>query len=274
MKKFFLFAVGIILLLMLAFSRQSNLPEGFVYLRSVDPSIIQEIRYFSEHNFIGRPMQGYSAGECILTNKAAEALRKIQKELAEYSYTLKVYDCYRPAQASEYMYQWAQGDPMDNETQAEFYPIYNKSQLFDMGLIARHSGHNRGSTVDLTVVELPAKKQPEYHKGQPLFPCFANLTTRFADNTIDMATGFDCFHETSYTENPNLTDYIKSHRYLLKNIMAKYNFTNFYMEWWHYTLANEPFPTTYFNFTIETYNFSQKFSIIPLAVLALLILIL
>lgn len=128
----------------------SDLPDGFVYLRDIAPDIRQDMRYAGNHNFVGRPIEGYEAGECILSTKAAEALRAAAEELAPENLRLRVYDCYRPARAVADFAQWAR-DIDDTIMQAEFYPRVDKSLLFELGYIAERSGHSRGSTVDLTI---------------------------------------------------------------------------------------------------------------------------
>jgi D-alanyl-D-alanine dipeptidase len=142
-------------------------------------------------------------------------------------------------------------DTENTKTQKEFYPTIDKRNLFRDGYIAEKSSHSRGSTIDLTIVSLPAEPQAEYRAGQSLFECYLPAEKRFADNSIDMGTGFDCFHELSHTENGNIGQRQKINRLLLKSLMEKHGFKNYDMEWWHYTLKNEPYPDTYFDFIIE-----------------------
>jgi D-alanyl-D-alanine dipeptidase len=134
----------------------------------------------------------------------------------------------------------------------EFFPTFNnKTELFEQGFIAYKSGHSRGSTVDLSIVPLPIPSQPEYHNTDPLVQCFS--AERFKDNMIDMGTGFDCLHPLAHT-NPSppyfITEQQKKNRALLVDLMAEQGFKNLAEEWWHYTLQNEPFPTTYFDFEV------------------------
>lgn len=135
---------------------------------------------------------------CILTRDAADALHRAQQELLTEGYTLKVYDCYRPQRAVNDFVAWAK-DLQDQRMKAEFYPRVDKSTLFADGYIAQKSGHSRGSTMDLTVVRLPAEETPHYTPGQPLTDCAAPQLERFPDNTIDMGTGFDCFDTLALT---------------------------------------------------------------------------
>ena len=132
----------------------------------------------------------------------------------------------------------------------EFYPRLDKEKLFEDGYIAEESGHSRGSTVDLTLVELPVKPQRPYLPGEPLTPCIAPAEERFPDNSVDMGTGFDCFDTLSHTDNPQVPGEAKANRQLLKNTLESVGLENYPNEWWHYTLANEPFPDTYFDFPV------------------------
>ncbi|HLZ18846.1 MAG TPA: M15 family metallopeptidase, partial [Smithellaceae bacterium] len=178
------------------------------------------------------------------------ALAGVQKDLAPYGLTLKIYDCYRPQQAVDHFVRWAK-DVDDVKTKKEFYPTVDKRNLFRDGYIDSRSGHSRGSTVDLTVVSVPAAAEPSYTPGQEQFECFLPAGMRFADNSLDMGTGFDCFHEISNTENPKIAKRQRIYRLLLKTLMEKHGFRNYDKEWWHYTLNNEPYPNTYFNFPVK-----------------------
>ena len=227
-----------------------KIPEGFVDIKETIPEIQLDIRYFGPHNFMGEKVDGYLAPKCILTKEAAEALSKVQKELEPFSLTLKIYDCYRPQGAVNHFVRWAQ-EIADTKTKKEFYPTADKKNLFKDGYIDSKSGHSRGSTLDLTIVPLPLPQQPDYIQGQKLHECYLPANKRFRDNSIDMGTGFDCFHELSHTANKNIGPQQKINRLLLKSLMEKHGFKNYDLEWWHYTLKNEPYPDTYFNFPIE-----------------------
>jgi len=227
-----------------------NLLSGFTYLDEVDPSIIQEMRYLGNHNFIGRPILGYYVPRCILTVEAAEALAKVQAELKQYSMSLKVYDCYRPQKAVDSFVAWAK-DLNDTKTRKEFYPKVDKTNLFKDGYIAEKSGHSRGSTMDLTIVPLPIPKQTEYRGGEPLFECYLPVDKRFKDNTLDFGTGFDCFDPFAHTANQEVGSLQKRNRLMLKSMMEKNGFKNLAEEWWHYTLRNEPYPDRYFDFDVK-----------------------
>ncbi|MEU9443019.1 M15 family metallopeptidase [Streptomyces sp. NPDC048304] len=225
-------------------------PKDFVALSSVDPTIIQEIRYFTPHNFVGERIDGYEQPICILTRPAAEALHKAQRILLRKGYTLKVYDCYRPQRAVNHFVRWAE-DLDDQAMKAEFYPNVDKTRLFADGYIAEKSGHSRGSTMDLTIVKLPARPTRPYHPGQPLVPCYAPKDERFPDNSVDMGTGFDCFDTLAHTLDPRIQGVQRANRLLLKNTMESLGFVNLAEEWWHYTYQPEPYPDTYFDFPVS-----------------------
>src|ERR1700732_2196452 len=137
----------------------SALPEGFVYLRDIDPTIVQDIRYAGSHNFVGRPIRGYLAAECILSEPAANALEAVQNRLAEKKLSLIVWDCYRPKRAVDDFLQWSK-DPTHSEMKTEFYPRTDKEKLFALGYLARRSAHSRGSTVDLGIVRAGFSCEP------------------------------------------------------------------------------------------------------------------
>ncbi|WP_330237969.1 M15 family metallopeptidase [Streptomyces sp. NBC_00525] len=224
-------------------------PEAFVSLRSVDPTIIQEMRYPTAHTFMGGPVDGYRQPLCILTRPAAEALRRAQRELLRQGYSLKVYDCYRPQRAVDHFVRWAKD--LDDETmKAEFYPRVDKSRLFADGYIAERSGHSRGSTVDLTLVRLPAAPTRAYRPGEPLVPCYAPQAERFPDNSVDMGTGYDCFDTLSHTDDPRVGGVQRANRQFLKKTLTGAGFVNLAEEWWHYTFRPEAFPDTYFDFPV------------------------
>jgi zinc D-Ala-D-Ala dipeptidase len=225
-------------------------PPSFVALDEVDPTILHDIRYTTQHNFIGRRIHGYREPLCILTRPAAKALAKAQDAVLELGYSLKVYDCYRPQTAVDDFVRWAER-LHDDRMKAEFYPDVDKSQLFEDGYIAARSGHSRGSTVDLTLVELPAAPQPRWRPSMGLVPCYAPHEERFPDNSVDMGTGFDCFDTLSSTLDPRIRGEARRNRLLLKSTLEAVGFVNYAQEWWHYTLANERFPNRYFDFPVS-----------------------
>ncbi len=229
---------------------QDTMPDTFVDIKDVIDDVLLDIRYFGEHNFLGTKVDGYLAPKCLLTRPAARALAGVRKDLAPYGLTLKIYDCYRPQKAVDHFVRWAR-DIDDARTKKEFYPTVDKRHLFRDGYIDSRSGHSRGSTLDLTLVALPAASEPAYTPGQELQECYLPAGTRYADNSLDMGTGFDCFHELSHTANPTIARRQRIYRLLLKTLMEKHGFRNYDKEWWHYTLNNEPYPDTYFNFPVK-----------------------
>lgn len=223
--------------------------EPLVDVLSVDSTILVEARYFGAHNFVGRRIAGYEAPKCLLTRPAAEALAAVQREVRAFGLSLKTYDCYRPQHAVDDFVRWAR-DTADVRMKTEFYPRVEKRYLFRDGYIAERSGHSRGSTVDLTLVPLPARAQPAFDPGRQL-DCRADVAGRFADNGLDMGTGYDCFDPLSHTANPAVGDVPRRNRLLLKAAMEKHGFVNYAQEWWHFTLRDEPFPRSYFDLPVR-----------------------
>jgi zinc D-Ala-D-Ala dipeptidase len=231
------------LLLALAFAA----PSSFVALDEVDDTILQDMRYATTYNFVGRRIDGYREPLCILTRRAAKALERAQDAVREKGYTLKVYDCYRPQRAVDHFVRWSENG--NQRMKREFYPRVDKTRLFDDGYIARRSGHSRGGTVDLTLVELPAKPQPIWTRREfGLVPCTAPKRRRFPDNSIGMGTSYDCFDTKSHTENA--TGRARRNRLLLKRAMEDAGFEPYANEWWHFTLRNERYPDRYFDFPV------------------------
>lgn len=201
------------------------LPDGFVYVRDIIPDVLEDIRYAGNHNFMGRPADGYRAARAVLTLPAALALKKAAVHFASENLRLLIYDVYRPQRAVDDFVRWAQ-DENDIIGKAEFYPTLDKRELFPRGYIARRSGHSRGSTVDLTLTD---------EAGVPL----------------DMGGGFDWFSPISAHRYAHLTAVQKENRRLLKDGMEAVEFEAYSEEWWHYRLKNEPYSETYFDFEIE-----------------------
>jgi D-alanyl-D-alanine dipeptidase len=251
--RFFRFVVSAAAALALASSAaaEDGMPEGFVYLRDIDASIVQEMRYAGPHNFTGRPVPGYGAAECVLVRQAAEALKAVQAALEPRGLGLKVYDCYRPAQAVAAFVAWAE-EPDDAAAKRAYYPSLPKSALFP-DYIATRSGHSRGATVDLTLMPLNAPEVPETHRDP------VACTEGAADETsLDMGTAFDCFDPKANTEAPGIAPEQARNRKLLVDVMARHGFKNYPMEFWHYTFQPEPFPQTYFDFPILPRNAGER----------------
>jgi len=242
--------ISLLFFITLAFNLYpQEIPTGFVEIREVIPDVILDLRYKTNHNFLGVPVDGYKAEKCYITIVAADSLAKVQAELRKFNLSLKVYDAYRPQRAVDHFVRWA-NNLCDTITKKEFYPTVDKTRLFIDGYIAEKSGHSRGSTVDLTIVPIPIPFQPAFDVDKQC-ECNKSIEERFKDNSIDMGTGFDCFHPLSHTENPELSPQQRANRLLLLNLMDKYGFKNLAEEWWHFTLRNEPFPKTYFDFEIK-----------------------
>jgi D-alanyl-D-alanine dipeptidase len=237
------------------------LPEGFVYLSEVDPTIIQEMRYATAYNFVGEQIDGYDEAECVLTREAARALAQVQADLRPRRMSLKVYDCYRPQRAVDHFVRWIRlvdrpGYEGDDEAMKEaFFPAVEKRRLFREGYIARRSGHSRGSTVDLTVVRLPHTPRATYPRPPAALPrCDAPAVGgpggRLDEGDLDMGTAYDCFTPLSMTDSPAVSDVARSNRRLLRDAMSRRGFRNYPQEWWHFTLRSEPFAGRYFDFAI------------------------
>lgn len=228
------------LFLICAYSSAHSLNKSFVYLNDVAPTIIQELRYFSNNNFVGRVINGYKANKCILTIQAATALAKVQTRLNKKGYSLVVYDCYRPQMAVNDFYNWSKN--LNQSMKQQFYPRENKKNLFKRGYIARFSGHSRGSTVDLSIYANIKSK------GK-LKTCYSQK--RLMDKSLDMGTNYDCLDHFSYVRSKSISKQARANRKLLSRLMQQQGFKPYYKEWWHFSLRNEPFPKRYFNFQVK-----------------------
>jgi D-alanyl-D-alanine dipeptidase len=204
---------------------QSRHP-GFVDAAHVVPGIAVEMRYFEGSNFVGRRIDGYEAPICLLTREAAAALAAVQRDLAASGFGVKVFDCYRPARAVAHFVRWAR-DSSDQQTKREFYPDFDKRDLFRDGYISARSGHSRGSTIDLTLVRLS--------DGQ----------------SLEMGSPFDFFGPRSGRSDRSIAAEAQSNRNVLAAAMVRRGFRGYWKEWWHFTLAGEPFPETYFDFPVR-----------------------
>jgi zinc D-Ala-D-Ala dipeptidase len=242
--------VAMTMMLAAPVSAGSALPRGFVYLRDTDPTIVQDIRYAGFHNFVGRPIRGYLAAECILSEPAANALRNVQKLLAEKKLSLIVWDCYRPKRAVDDFLRWSR-DPTHAEMKTEFYPRTDKAKLFALGYLATRSAHSRGSTVDLGIV--PAGFSPAPPPKPPLSfkPCTSPKGERFEDGTLDFGTGYDCLDVLGSTSNALVGAIALRNRQMLKSWMQAAGFRPYSKEWWHFELVNEPFNRDGFDFEIS-----------------------
>ena len=202
--------------------------EGFVMLSEAVPDAIQEIRYYSSYNFVGTHIDGYEEPVALLTQEAAEALKAVSDDVMRQGYRLKIYDAYRPMSAVRHFRRWA-ADPSDTLMKADFYPNLPKSMLFRKGYISSRSGHARGSTVDLTLVDK--------NTGQD----------------VDMGGTFDLLDPQSNSlRREGITEQQFQNRMILRNAMVRHGFRPVSSEWWHFTLLNEPYPDTYFNFPVKS----------------------
>ena len=198
----------------------------FVDVQEFIPSVQLDIRYYTTENFVGSRIDGYEAPKCLLTKEAAIALQKVQEQLIRNRQSLKIFDCYRPQRAVEHFVRWAK-DLSDQRMKADYYPSVDKKNLFRDGYIAERSGHSRGSTIDLTIIDLDSNQM------------------------LDMGTDFDFFDPLSHTINHQISKSQQENRLILRTVMKQNGFMNLAEEWWHYTLENEPYPDQYFDFKIE-----------------------
>lgn len=202
----------------------AGLPDGFVDAADVVPQLVLDIRYHGDENFVGRPIDGYGAPRCLLTRAAADALAGAQRKLLEFGLAAKVFDCYRPARAVAHFARWAR-DTGDAGRKADYYPELEKKDLFALGYIAERSGHSRGSTLDITIVDKATGEE------------------------IDMGSGYDLFSPRSWPTADAAPQH-RANRLLLQSVMTAQGFTPYEQEWWHFTLGDEPHPQTYFDFPI------------------------
>ena len=199
----------------------------FVVVSQVIPDAILEIRYHSTFNFVGDRIDGYDEPCALLTREAALALKEASDDLMAQGYRIKIYDAYRPQDAVNHFVRWAK-DLGDTRMKAYFYSEVDKSQLFSSGYIAKRSGHSRGSTVDITLFDLSTGKD------------------------ADMGGTFDYFGDASHYEYKKLTPEQKKNRLILRKAMTAHGFKPISTEWWHFTLIDEPYPDTYFNFPVSS----------------------
>lgn len=216
-------------------AQAGELPGDFVFLREVDPTIVQDIRYATANNFVGRRLHGYEAGECIVTRSVASALKRVQQDLASQGLSLKMYDCYRPQRAVDDMYAWAQ-DGHETPAQHLYNPKMRKEDLFRLGYIARHSGHSTGKAVDLTLVKLPVVEAASFDPQAAYGDCTAPKSQRAPDSSVDMGTGYDCSDEKAHTASKAISPQQRKSRDILVSAMAKQGFVNYRLEWWHFSL--------------------------------------
>ncbi|MBV9969574.1 MAG: M15 family metallopeptidase [Xanthobacteraceae bacterium] len=226
---------------------EGTLPDNLVYLRDVDPTIVQDIRYASSNNFVGRPLDGYEAAECILRRDVATALAQVQKDLVASGLGLKVYDCYRPTRAVRTMALWA-NDGRPGGATKRFYPKLQKSTLFGSGYIASRSAHSSGTAIDLTLVDRPAAQVAPFDPAASYAACTGPVEARSPDNSLDMGTGYDCFDATSSTWSGGISAEQHRRRVDLVSAMRRRGFSNYHREWWHFTFGA---PSAYYDVPIR-----------------------
>ncbi len=201
-------------------------PDDFKVIQEEIPSMIIESRYFSSNNFIGKPIDGYLSNRLMLTEEATAALQRVQENLLAQKLSLKIFDAYRPQRAVDQFVDWCE-DETDTVNKKIYYPNLEKSELLPGGYIAAKSGHSRGSTVDLTIVYLEDFRE------------------------FDMGTPYDYFGKESHGNSEEITTMQQKNRRFLDAMMRKEGFERLPEEWWHFTLKNEPYPDTYFDFVID-----------------------
>ena len=234
-KKWTIFALAVTLLLPYAETRENSfaaeeisteIPQQFVAIYSFAPAIKFDVRYFTDDNFVGNPIDGYHAAKIFMLRDAAVALLAVQEELTAFGLGLKIFDAYRPQRAVDHFVRWG-SDLDDVKMQQQYYPRVDKANLFRDGYIAERSGHSRGATVDLTIVDLLSGVE------------------------LDMGTPWDFFDALSWPSSNGVSAEQRANRMLLQQVMTRHGFEPLQEEWWHFTLLNEPFPDTYFDFPIE-----------------------
>jgi len=212
-----------------------EMANGFVYLRDVDPTIIQDMRYAGANNFVGRPLRGYDAAECVVKREVGALLKSVQEELALQGLSLKMFDCYRPTRAVADMVAWSR-DGRETPAQKRYNPSFSKADLFRLGYIATHSGHSTGAALDLTLVDLKADNSAVFDPAREYGDCTANVNLRAPDGSVDMGTGYDCSDVKSHTSAKSITAAQRRWREKLVLVMARRGFVNYSKEWWHFSL--------------------------------------
>ncbi len=219
--------------------------SGFVTLTDAVPDAILEIRYFSTYNFVGERIDGYIEPTALITRKAGEALRAVSDELKEEGYRIKVYDAYRPQKAVDHFVRWA-ADITATQMMPYFYPDVDRSKLFELEYIMEKSGHTRGSTVDLTLFDMATEKEVDMGGT---FDWFGHES--HPDFCGDPETGIYNGDNSQSPTGKSITETQFANRMILRRAMLKHGFKPLSSEWWHFTLADEPFPDTYFTFEVK-----------------------
>lgn len=216
-------------------AQAQSLPDDFVFLRDLDPSIRQDIRYAGVNNFVGRRLSGYDSAECVVKRAVGQALQQVQRELMAQNLSLKMLDCYRPARASRDMVAWAR-DGNETPAQRRYNPSFSKADLFRLGYIAERSGHSTGAALDLTLVDLRAPASPPFDPAKAYASCIAPEAQRAPEGSVDMGTGYDCSDAKAHTASRAITPAQRRWRDTLVAAMGKQGFVNYSKEWWHFSL--------------------------------------
>ncbi len=225
MKRFCLTLLILFSFVQITFASQISYDKSnFIPVYTVIDDAAYDMRYYSSNNFTGNRINGYKAPIAYMTKESANALSTAAKDLRKKGYRLLIWDTYRPQKAVDNFVVWI-NNPNDIGDKS-FYPDLKKSDLVKGGYIATKSSHTRGSTVDLTLIKTDG-------------------------SFVDMGGTFDLFSEISHPDYKKLTRVQKKNRKILHNAMIKAGFEGIDSEWWHFTLKNEPYPDTYFDFDIE-----------------------
>ena len=241
MKRLLILTLAVAACTTIAVSCGGNIEKDFVLVTDAVPDAILEIRYHSTYNFIGERIPGYEEPVALLTRQAADSLKVVSDELLQLGYRLKIFDAYRPQCAVDYFMEWAK-DTSDVRMREYFYPELDKSVLIPQGYIAEKSGHTRGSTIDLTLFDMETERE------------------------VDMGCTFDYFGVASHPDllpgqeagsYKPISEEQYLNRMILRNAMLRHGFKPYDCEWWHFTLENEPFPDTYFNFPVSISSVSR-----------------
>jgi D-alanyl-D-alanine dipeptidase len=212
-------------------ARADDLKNGFVFLDEIDPTIVQEMRYAGNNNFVGRPLPGYGSARCVVKLPVAHALKQVQADLAAKNLSLKTFDCYRPMRAVEAMVRWVGDSKIGGDN--SYFPRTEKSALINQGYIASRSGHSTGTAVDLALVDVSVSPDGATAPNGNQ-PCIAENNAR-APNEVDMGTSLDCFDPKSATFSREITKQQQQNRAMLVAAMERHGFSNYKREWWHFS---------------------------------------
>jgi zinc D-Ala-D-Ala dipeptidase len=254
--------VALLFITTLLFSEPGNtaaakspiVPSDFQDIKNLDPTVEVEMRYASSWNFIGKPVTGYKSNKCYLTKQAGKALSRAQSILRQNKFGLLLFDCYRPKRAVNEFVSWTKSSK--NQTMKPiFYPEEGKESLIDNGYIADKSGHSRGSTVDLTIIKVTGSNKnisgwPNLLFQENKIDC-RKPSFKVPNTQLNMGTTFDCFSKLANTNSIEISLDAQKNRKLLLNAMTMAGFLNYEKEWWHFTLLDEPYKKTYFDFPIN-----------------------